>query len=267
MNNQEELTHHGILGMKWGVRRYQNKDGSLTPAGKKKAAKMKDEYTALTGKRLIRKPTPKNADSKETNKRKGIRDLSDTELTDRINRLTKEKQLAGLEKDTATKSQKFVSTVGTQVLAPAAINAGKTVLERWFTKVGSKMMGIDEKTAKSSLDVLREEAERAKLEKSKYENEQQLKNMKKNAKENQNNSQNQNNSKKQNKSQNQDNPKKEEVKTEWVDTDKNKDTSGKSSRYEDDFLGDAEFVDLTPSSTALVPYKRKGEDYVRRFLK
>ena len=28
------LSHHGILGMKWGIRRYQNKDGSLTPAGK-----------------------------------------------------------------------------------------------------------------------------------------------------------------------------------------------------------------------------------------
>ena len=29
-----ELYHHGIKGMKWGVRRYQNKDGSLTDAGK-----------------------------------------------------------------------------------------------------------------------------------------------------------------------------------------------------------------------------------------
>ena len=33
--SSDELCHYGIKGMKWGVRRYQNKDGSLTPAGKK----------------------------------------------------------------------------------------------------------------------------------------------------------------------------------------------------------------------------------------
>lgn len=31
-----ELYHHGIKGQKWGIRRYQNEDGSLTPAGKKR---------------------------------------------------------------------------------------------------------------------------------------------------------------------------------------------------------------------------------------
>lgn len=34
MNN--ELYHHGILGQKWGVRRFQNTDGSLTPEGRKR---------------------------------------------------------------------------------------------------------------------------------------------------------------------------------------------------------------------------------------
>jgi len=32
----DEIQHHGIKGQKWGVRRFQNKDGSLTAAGKKR---------------------------------------------------------------------------------------------------------------------------------------------------------------------------------------------------------------------------------------
>lgn len=34
-----ELYHYGIKGMRWGIRRYQNKDGSLTPKGKKRYSK------------------------------------------------------------------------------------------------------------------------------------------------------------------------------------------------------------------------------------
>ena len=36
--DRDELMHHGVKGMKWGVRRYQNKDGSLTLSGKKRFA-------------------------------------------------------------------------------------------------------------------------------------------------------------------------------------------------------------------------------------
>lgn len=38
-----ELYHYGVKGMKWGIRRYQNADGTLTSAGKKRA---KQEYRA-----------------------------------------------------------------------------------------------------------------------------------------------------------------------------------------------------------------------------
>lgn len=39
VSNSSALKHHGILGQKWGVRRYQNSDGSLTPEGKARYSK------------------------------------------------------------------------------------------------------------------------------------------------------------------------------------------------------------------------------------
>lgn len=40
----DELYHHGIKGQKWGIRRYQNEDGTLTPAGRKRYGKDLGEY-------------------------------------------------------------------------------------------------------------------------------------------------------------------------------------------------------------------------------
>lgn len=57
-NNTNELCHHGVLGMKWGMRRYQRKDGSLTAAGKRhleKTGEVGSVYKSHATKKYTRK--------------------------------------------------------------------------------------------------------------------------------------------------------------------------------------------------------------------
>ncbi len=62
----EELYHFGIKGQRWGIRRYQNEDGTLTEAGKRRAAK-KDEKWAKKNEEKITKKAEKKV-SKQMSK-------------------------------------------------------------------------------------------------------------------------------------------------------------------------------------------------------
>ena len=102
---ENELYHFGIKGMKWGVRRYQNKDGTLTAAGKKR-------YN----------------ESSESNE---IKSLSDQELRERINRLNLERQYRDL---TTPNGQKQVSK-GRKFVMDVLETSGKNIATQLATYV------------------------------------------------------------------------------------------------------------------------------------
>ena len=129
--SSNELTHHGIKGMRWGVRRYQNKDGSLTKAGRKKMAKLDKEYSKLTGQNRNR-----NTESPNTRLSK----MSDDEIRSRINRINLERDYLDLinNRDSINKQSEgksFIKTVRSDVIKPVAIDLGRQALKSGGVKI------------------------------------------------------------------------------------------------------------------------------------
>ena len=116
------LSHHGIKGQKWGIRRFQNPDGTRTAAGKKREKEN----------RIDRDELLKSTNAKELYKNRG--QLSDKELRDRVNRIQTEQQLRDLMmKENGTSagkkaSNKVLGKIGeksAEGLATAAVALGK----------------------------------------------------------------------------------------------------------------------------------------------
>ena len=100
-----ELTHWGIKGMKWGRRRYQNKDGSLTPEGKKRY----DDSEGTEGVEQKKERILKSRSPKELFKNADL--FSDAELQKAYNRLSLERNIANLSAGEVSKGAKFVDNV------------------------------------------------------------------------------------------------------------------------------------------------------------
>lgn len=186
-----ELYHWGVRGMRWGVRRYQNKDGSLTAAGKKRLKaetdKIKQEEQVLKNRKATKAKFDKldarrkalddekkefDAGSKKSKKgsstdatvsaKKSVKDMSDDELMKAVNRSRLEEQYKQLNPEPPAK-QSFLKKTINDVVIPAATNSGKRFLENALNKAAENI--LKDKADPNSLEALKKTYEKLDLQK------------------------------------------------------------------------------------------------------
>lgn len=182
-----ELYHHGIKGQKWGVRRFQNKDGSLTLAGKKRALKMQNQYTELsndkryhdkhgnltyagrkkelkmkekyselTGKDL-RRFTPRTNKS-TADKSQRISEMTNAEIQAKIDRIRLESTLKSLTPAQTSKGEKFVNNLKDTALSMIK-DKGTKLIGDYIDKQLRDKLGLNTKNTAESLQKKAQEYE------------------------------------------------------------------------------------------------------------
>lgn len=133
-----ELTHHGIKDQKWGLRRFQNPDGSLTPAGRerygvgKKRGVAGAEGESKSGESASSQKSGANKTQGKSSR--SVIAMTDDELRSRINRLNMEEQYSNL---VARQKQRNTGVVK-RLLGNAAKQLAEQSLSRLVSKVMSK---------------------------------------------------------------------------------------------------------------------------------
>lgn len=93
------LSHHGIKGMRWGIRRFQNKDGGLTAAGRKRYSDNNDSNAESEESKSARRSSAlKSTDAAYIYKNRDV--LSTNEINERLNRIDTERRLASVAEST-----------------------------------------------------------------------------------------------------------------------------------------------------------------------
>lgn len=175
----DELYHHGVKGQRWGFRRWQNEDGSLTPEGRKRYGNYENYVYQMTrrGKqnKVIPRQRSKTEQEVEAIKKKRINELSDEEVSRLITRLQNEQKLSeltgvktGLSKPVAEAPKKSVMSrimgyTVKEMVIPAVQKAGKEYVEKQIRS----MLNLEEMDLKTKMRLQQLEIDKLNASKSK----------------------------------------------------------------------------------------------------
>lgn len=143
MDDEKILSHHGVRGQKWGVRRSAAQLGHPTSSrSRKRSAGQASNSKSGKFKIKLGKRKSKSSSKASTKKTKSVHDMTDEELQSAINRKELERKYMAYNSPQKSKGKKFVETVGNKIVAPVAIDLGKQLLSSYTSKALNEKLDL-----------------------------------------------------------------------------------------------------------------------------
>lgn len=128
-----ELYHHGVKGMKWGVRKTPVRSSSGTT--RKRKSNTFSLFKKTTRNASVAKSSPAQT--------KSVKDMSDDELRRKIERVRLEQQYQQLNPKTVSRGQRIAKRVVNNIIVPAAEDVGKQVVKSIMANGVNKALSLE----------------------------------------------------------------------------------------------------------------------------